>query len=100
MHIIQKIQFFYPVFLRKKYIKMRKNRLTNTRICDTIYTEVKRRGPQKRRFEIMLILAIVALVISLFLAFGYGIFAAYENTRLDKMPEWLEKTYDFMFGWL
>ena len=48
----------------------------------------------------LLVLAIVALVVSLFLAFGYGIFAAYENTRLDKMPEWLEKIYEFMFGWI
>ena len=64
------------------------------------------RGQEKETSEkeskkmIILILAIVALVVSLFLAFGCGISAVYENTRLDKMPEWLEKIYDFMFGWL
>lgn len=48
----------------------------------------------------MIILAVVGLVAALFLTFAYGIFIAYHSIRLSETPEWLEKTYEFMFGWI
>ncbi len=48
----------------------------------------------------MIILAVIGLVVALFLAFSYIIFIAYNMTSWDKCPKWLDKTYDFMFGWL
>lgn len=48
----------------------------------------------------MIILAVIGSLFGLFMIFAYSIFFAYHRIRLSKTPEWLEKTYEFMFGWI
>lgn len=48
----------------------------------------------------MIILAVIGCLFGLFLVFAYSIFFAYHSIRLSKTPEWLEKTYELMFGWI
>ena len=48
----------------------------------------------------MIILAVLGCLFGLFMVFAYSIFFAYHSIRLSETPEWLEKIYDFMFGWI